>query len=83
VKKQRRTRKKINRDIIYIVYHIFTITSIYASAVYTPVMTDHPNDPLYGRTLESVLTFLVDEYGWEDQVLHHKTKHLFLAYIFA
>lgn len=29
-------------------------------------MTDHPNDPLYGKTLESVLTFLVEEYGWEE-----------------
>lgn len=29
-------------------------------------MAEHPNDPLYGKTLESVLTFLVDEYGWEE-----------------
>lgn len=29
-------------------------------------MTDHPNDPLFGKTLESVLTFLVNEYGWEE-----------------
>lgn len=29
-------------------------------------MTEHPNDPLYGVTLESVLKFLVDEYGWEE-----------------
>lgn len=26
----------------------------------------HPNDPLYGKTLEAVLTFLVDHYGWEE-----------------
>jgi uncharacterized protein (DUF2132 family) len=30
------------------------------------VMPEHPNDPLYGKTLESVLAFLVDEYGWEE-----------------
>lgn len=29
-------------------------------------MTFHPNDPLYGVTLETVLTFLVEEYGWEE-----------------
>ncbi len=29
-------------------------------------MSDHPNDPLYGKTLESVLVFLVEEYGWEE-----------------
>ena len=27
---------------------------------------DHPNDPLYGKTLESILTYLVDHYGWEE-----------------
>lgn len=26
----------------------------------------HPNDPLYGITLETVLKYLVDEYGWEE-----------------
>lgn len=29
-------------------------------------MPTHPNDPLYGVTLETVLTFLVEEYGWEE-----------------
>ncbi len=29
-------------------------------------MTDHPNDPLFGKTLEAVLTFLVKEYGWKS-----------------
>lgn len=29
-------------------------------------MTEHPNDPLYGKTLESVLEYLVAEYGWEE-----------------
>lgn len=29
-------------------------------------MTDHPNDPLYGKTLKSVLEYLVEEYGWEE-----------------
>jgi uncharacterized protein (DUF2132 family) len=26
-------------------------------------MENNPNDPLYGVTLETVLTFLVEEYG--------------------
>ena len=25
-----------------------------------------PNNPLHGKTLESILIFLVDRYGWED-----------------
>ena len=29
-------------------------------------MNSHPNDPLYGKTLESIVTLLVKEYGWED-----------------
>lgn len=29
-------------------------------------MIAHPNDPLYGKTLESILTFLVDHYGFEE-----------------
>ena len=29
-------------------------------------MSIHPNDPLFGKTLESVLIFLVEEYGWEE-----------------
>lgn len=28
--------------------------------------TEHPNNPLQGKTLEAVLTFLVAEYGWEE-----------------
>jgi uncharacterized protein (DUF2132 family) len=26
----------------------------------------HPKDPLHGVTLESILTRLVDHYGWEE-----------------
>lgn len=26
----------------------------------------HPNDPLHGLTLESILVALVDHYGWEE-----------------
>jgi uncharacterized protein (DUF2132 family) len=26
----------------------------------------HSNDPLHGKTLESVVQFLVDYYGWEQ-----------------
>lgn len=29
-------------------------------------MTEHPNDPLFGITLETVLKYLVAEYGWEE-----------------
>jgi uncharacterized protein (DUF2132 family) len=29
-------------------------------------MESHPNDPLFGKTLESILEFLVKEYGWKD-----------------
>ena len=27
---------------------------------------EHPNDPLHGKTLETVLTYLVKTYGWEE-----------------
>ncbi len=30
------------------------------------IMTEHPNDPLYGKTLKDVVTYLVKEYGWEE-----------------
>lgn len=26
----------------------------------------HPDDPLYGKTLEMILNYLVDTYGWEE-----------------
>jgi uncharacterized protein (DUF2132 family) len=29
-------------------------------------MEQQPNNPLHGKTLESILIFLVDQYGWED-----------------
>ncbi|MCC6520778.1 DUF2132 domain-containing protein [Candidatus Nomurabacteria bacterium] len=29
-------------------------------------MQTHPNNPLQGKTLESILTSLVDMYGWEE-----------------
>jgi len=29
-------------------------------------MEQQPNNPLHGKTLESILLFLVDQYGWED-----------------
>lgn len=28
--------------------------------------TLHPNDPLHGKTLEAIVTFLVEEYGFEE-----------------
>ena len=27
--------------------------------------TEHPNDPLHGVTLEMILTYLVEQHGWE------------------
>ncbi len=29
-------------------------------------MTTHPNDPLYGKTLQVIVEYLVKEYGWEE-----------------
>jgi uncharacterized protein (DUF2132 family) len=29
-------------------------------------METHPNNPLQGKTLESILTFLVEKYGWQE-----------------
>lgn len=29
-------------------------------------MQDHPNDPLHGVTLESVLKTMVERYGWQE-----------------
>ena len=31
-----------------------------------PTNKAHPNDPLFGKTLESVLVYLVDHYGWQE-----------------
>lgn len=28
-------------------------------------MNEHPNDPLYGKTLQSIVEYLVKEYGFE------------------
>lgn len=28
-------------------------------------MNEHPNDPLYGKTLKSIVEYLVKEYGFE------------------
>ncbi len=33
---------------------------------YTSDMQNHPNDPLYGKTLKSILEYLVEEYGWQE-----------------
>ena len=29
-------------------------------------MAEHPNNPLHGKTLESILEFLVEHYGFEE-----------------
>lgn len=28
-------------------------------------MNEHPNDPLFGKTLQSIVEYLVEEYGFE------------------
>jgi uncharacterized protein (DUF2132 family) len=35
------------------------------SAILPVHMHEHPNNPLQGKTLEAVLTALVERYGWE------------------
>jgi uncharacterized protein (DUF2132 family) len=32
----------------------------------SPMPQPHPNDPLHGVTLESIVTDLVARYGWEE-----------------
>lgn len=29
-------------------------------------MNEHPNDPLYGKTLKSIVEYLVEEYGFAE-----------------
>ncbi|MFD2256579.1 VF530 family DNA-binding protein [Luteolibacter algae] len=29
-------------------------------------MNSHPNDPLHGYTLETIVTRLAEEYGWDE-----------------
>jgi uncharacterized protein (DUF2132 family) len=29
-------------------------------------MKEQPNNPLHGKTLEMILVFLVDRYGWDE-----------------
>jgi len=33
-------------------------------------MEQHPNDPLHGKTLETILTEMVDYFGWADLSQH-------------
>lgn len=35
---------------------------------------EHPNDPLHGKTLEAILVYLVDAYGWEELSTYIKIK---------
>ncbi|MCF7843366.1 VF530 family protein [Candidatus Gracilibacteria bacterium] len=37
-------------------------------------MNEHSNDPLYGKTLQSILEFLVKEYGFEELGTNIKIK---------
>ena len=29
-------------------------------------MNEHSNDPLYGKTLQSIVEYVVEQYGWEE-----------------
>jgi uncharacterized protein (DUF2132 family) len=29
-------------------------------------MQPHPNDPLYGKTLQLIVEYLVEQYGWKN-----------------
>lgn len=37
-------------------------------------MNEHPNDPLFGKTLQFIVEFLVKEYGWKDLGKNIKIK---------
>lgn len=37
-------------------------------------MNQHSNDPLYGKTLQSIVEFLVEKYGWEELGANIKIK---------
>lgn len=38
------------------------------------LMNEHPNDPLHGKTLQSIVEFLVEEYGWAELGAEIKIK---------
>jgi hypothetical protein len=51
---------------IIIIKYIFAENKI-AIQTYLPFMDPQTNnDPLYGRTLESIVKFLEEKYGWEE-----------------
>jgi uncharacterized protein (DUF2132 family) len=37
-------------------------------------MNEHPNDPLYGKTLKSIVEYLVEEYGFAELGAEIKIK---------
>lgn len=37
-------------------------------------MNEHPNDPLYGKTLKTIVEYLVKEYGFEKLGVDIKIK---------
>lgn len=39
------------------------VNTIRASNTFAPMST---NDPLHGKTLEAILNYLVDKYGWKE-----------------
>ena len=38
------------------------------------IMSNNSNDPLHGKTLESIVGFLVERYGWENLGTRIKVK---------
>jgi hypothetical protein len=70
--KERRGTNKKNIPIFFRDFkdwkEMVAIVSVYASSwyiCYNPSMNEHPNDPLFGKTLQSILEYLVKEYGWQ------------------
>lgn len=37
-------------------------------------MNTHPNDPLYGKTLQAIVEYLVEQYSWEELGANIKIK---------
>jgi uncharacterized protein (DUF2132 family) len=37
-------------------------------------MNSQPNNPLHGKTLESILKFLIEKYGWTELGSHIKIQ---------
>lgn len=45
-------------------------------------MPEHPNDPLYGKTLKTIVEYLVKEYGFEKLSEELKLNALLQTQVF-